>query len=66
MRNAYKILVGIPERKRPHRRLRHRWDYIIKMDLKEIGSEGVDWIRLTQDRDQWRAVVKSIMNLWVP
>jgi hypothetical protein len=61
MRNLYKILVGKPEDKRPLRRPRHRWEDI-RMYLKEIGWEGVDWMHLAQDRDQWRAVVNTVMN----
>jgi hypothetical protein len=51
MRNAYKMLVRKPEGKRPLRRARHRWYGNIRMDLKEIGWESVDWIHLAQDRD---------------
>jgi hypothetical protein len=51
MRNAYKILVGKPERKRPLRRPGHRWEDNIKVDLREIGFGGVDWMNLAQDRD---------------
>jgi len=51
MRNAYKILVGKPEGKRPLGRHRHRWEDNIRMGLREIGSEGVDWIHLAQDGD---------------
>jgi hypothetical protein len=57
----YKILVG----KRPLRRPRHRWEDGIRLDLREIGLGGVDWIRLAQDRDRWRAVVNAVMNLRV-
>jgi hypothetical protein len=65
-RNAYRILVGKPEGKRLLGRPRHRWVNNIKMDLREIGWEGVDWIELDQDTDQWRALVNTVMNLWVP
>jgi hypothetical protein len=65
-RNAYRILVGKPEGKRPLGRARRRWMDIIKMDLREIGRDGVDWIELAQDRDQWKAVVNTAMNLRVP
>jgi hypothetical protein len=65
-RNAYRILVGKPEGKSPLRRTRHRWVDNIKMDLGEIGRDGRDWIELTQDRDQWRALVNTVMNLRVP
>jgi hypothetical protein len=65
-RKVYKVLVGKPEGKRPLGRPRRRWeDGIIRMDLREIGLGGVDWIRLSQDRDRWRAVVSAVMNLQV-
>jgi hypothetical protein len=56
MRNTYKILFGKPEGKRSLRTLRRRWDDNIRKDLREIGWEGVDWIHLAQDRDQWRVL----------
>jgi hypothetical protein len=65
-RNAYKILVGKPEGKRPLGRSRHRWVDNIRIDLKEIGWDGVDSIDMTQDRDQWRAPVNTVLNLRVP
>jgi hypothetical protein len=65
-RNAYRILAGKPERKRPLGRPRRRWEDNIRMDLREIGWDGMDWIDLPQDRDQWRAVVTTVMNLRVP
>jgi hypothetical protein len=65
-RNAYRILVGKPEEKRPLRRPRHRWVDNIKMDLREIEWGNMDWIVLPQDRDQWRALVNTVMNLPVP
>jgi hypothetical protein len=58
-------LVGKPERKRPHRRPRRRWEDNIKMDLQEVGW-GMDWIDLTQDRDMWRALVNAVVNLRFP
>jgi hypothetical protein len=61
-----KILVGRPEGKRPLGRLRRRWEDNIKMDLKETGINGANWIQLAQDRVQWRAFVKTVMNLRVP
>jgi hypothetical protein len=65
-RNAYRILVGKPEGKRPLGRPRHRWEDNIKMDIVEVGWGGMDWIYLVQDRDQWRALVNTVMNLRVP
>jgi hypothetical protein len=64
--NACKILVGKPEGKRPLGRPRHRWVNNIKKDLTHIGWGGMDWIDLAQDRYQWRALVKTVMNLQVP
>jgi hypothetical protein len=64
-RNAYRILVGEPEEKRPLGRPRRRWDNI-KTDLREKGWDGMDWIELAQDRDQWRALVNTVMNLRIP
>jgi hypothetical protein len=66
MRNVYTILVGKPEGKTPLGRSRRRWEDNIKMDLKAIGWEGVEWIHLAQDRDKWRALVSTVMNLRVP
>jgi hypothetical protein len=65
-RNAYRILVGKSEGKRPLGRHRRRWEDHIKTDLRNIGWGGVDWIILAQDRDQWRVVVNTMMNLRVP
>jgi hypothetical protein len=65
-RNAYRILLGNPEGKRPLGRPRRRWVDNIKMDLREIGWDGMDWFDLAQDRDQWRAFVNAVMNLLVP
>jgi hypothetical protein len=62
---VYKVLVGKPEGKRPLGRPRRRWEDGIRMDLRAIGLGVVDWIRLSQDRDQWRAVVSAVMNLRV-
>jgi hypothetical protein len=64
-REVYKVLVGKPEGKRPLGRPRRRWEDGIRMDLREIGLGGVDWIRLAQDRDRWWAVVSEVMNLRV-
>jgi hypothetical protein len=65
-RIVYKILVGSPEGKRPLGRRRHRWEDNIKMDLREIRIDGTNWIRLVQDRIQWRTFVSTVMNLRVP
>jgi hypothetical protein len=65
-RNAYKVLVGKPEGKRPLGRPRCRWVNNIKMDLLEIVWGGVYWIGLAQDREKWRALVNAVMNLRVP
>jgi hypothetical protein len=65
-RNAYRILVGKPEGKRPLVRPGRRWERNIEMDLREIGWGGMDWIHVAEDRDQWRAFVNTVMNLWVP
>jgi hypothetical protein len=64
-RKVYKVLVGKPEGKRPPGRPRRRWEDRIRMDLREIGLGRVDWVRLAQDRDWWRAVVSAVMNLRV-
>jgi hypothetical protein len=63
MRNAYSILVGIPEGERPLRRPRHTREDNIRMDLGEVGWEGVDRVHLAQDRDQWWVLVNMVMNL---
>jgi hypothetical protein len=65
-RNAYRILVGKPEGKRPHGAPRRRYVDNVSMDLGEIGWDGVDWIDMAQDRDQWRAPMNTVMNLRVP
>jgi hypothetical protein len=70
-RNAYRILVVKPEGKRPLGRPRHSWEDNIKMDLREIGWNGMDWIGLdwidvTQDRDQLKALVNTVMNFRFP
>jgi hypothetical protein len=65
-RNAYRILVGKPEGRRRLGRPRRRWVDSIKIDLREIGWDGVDWVDLAQDRDQWRVLVNTVMNLRVP
>jgi hypothetical protein len=65
-RNAYRILVRKPEGKRPLGRPGRRWVDNIKIDLRQIGWDGIDWIDVAQDRDQWRALVHTVMNLQVP
>jgi hypothetical protein len=59
-------LVGRTEGKRPLGRPKRRWEDNIEMDLREIGIDGANWIRLAQYRVQWRACVNTVMNLWVP
>jgi hypothetical protein len=65
-RGVYRVLVGRPEGKRPLGRPRRRCDGNIKMDLREIGIDGANWIRLAQDRVRWWAFVNTAMNLRVP
>jgi hypothetical protein len=65
-RNAFRVLMGKPEGRRPLGRPRHRWGDTIKMDLREIEWDGMDWIDLAEDRDQWRALVNTVTNLLVP
>jgi hypothetical protein len=65
-RNAYRLLVGKPEGNRPLGRPRRRWVDNIRMDLGEVGCGDVDWIGLAQDRNRWRALVNSVLNLRVP
>jgi hypothetical protein len=64
-RNAYRILVGKPEGNRPLGRSRRRWVNTTKMVLRERGCNDVDWLNIAQDRDQWRALVNTVLNLWV-
>jgi hypothetical protein len=64
-RNVYRVLMGKPEGQRPFGRPRRRWEDGIRMDLREIGWWSVDWIQLTQNRDQWRALANTVMNLRV-
>jgi hypothetical protein len=65
-RNVYRVLVGRPKGTGPLRRPRRRWEGNIKMDLREIGIDGANWIRLAQDRVRWRAFLSTVMNLRVP
>jgi hypothetical protein len=65
LRNAYEVLVGKPEGKRPFGRPRRRWEANIRMDLREIVWKGVDWMHLDQDRDQWQDLVNTVMNFQV-
>ena len=65
-RNAYRVLLGKPEGKRPLGRPRGRWEDNIRMDLREVGYYPGEWIDLAEDRDQWRVYVRAVMNLRVP
>ena len=66
-KGAYRALVGKPEGRRPLVRPRRRWEDNIKMDLREVGLGGdMDWINLAEDRDRWRALVSTVMDLRVP
>ena len=62
---VHRVLMGQPEGKRPHGRLKRRWENNIKMDLQEVGCKSMDWIELT-DRDRWRALMNAIMKTRVP
>jgi hypothetical protein len=64
--NAYRILVRKPWGRRPPERPRRRWMDTIKMDFRDIGWGSINWIYLAQDRDQWRALANTVMNLRVP
>ena len=65
-RGVHRVLVGKPEGKRTLGRPRHRWEDNIKMDLQEVVGASGDWMELAQDRDRWRALVSTVMNLLVP
>jgi hypothetical protein len=64
-RDVYKILIGTLEWERPLGRPRRRWEDGIRMDLRKIGWGSVQWIQLARDMDRWRALVNTVMNLWV-
>ena len=61
--NAYRVLVGKPERKKPLGRPRCKWEDNIKMDLREVGCDPGEWLYLAEDRDQWRAYVRAVVIL---
>ena len=65
-RNAYRVLVGKPEGKRPLGRPRRRWENNIKMDLREVSCDPGDLIAVAEGRNQWRAYVTAVMNLRIP
>jgi hypothetical protein len=65
VRGVHRVLVGKPEGKRPLGRHRRRWEDNIKIDLHEVGGSCGDWMELAQDRDRWRALVSTVMNLRV-
>jgi hypothetical protein len=65
-RGAYRVLVGKPDGKRTLGKSRCRWEENIKMDLQEVGREGMDWIDVAQDRERWRALVNAVINIGVP
>ena len=65
-RGVHRVLVGKPEGKRPMGRPRRRWEDNIKMDIQEVGGVCRDWMELAQDRDRWRELVSTVMNLRVP
>ena len=65
-RNAYRDLVGKPESKRHLRRPTSRWEDNIKIDFRQVCCDPRDWIALAEDKDQWRAYVREVMNLRVP
>ena len=66
IQNCIQSVSGKPEGKRPLARPRCRWEDNIKMDLREVGCDSGDWIALAEDRDQWQAYIRAVMNLRVP
>jgi hypothetical protein len=62
-RGVYRVLVQKPQGNRPTERPRRRWEDNIKIDLQDVGCDGMDWIELAQDRDRWRVLVNAVMNL---
>jgi hypothetical protein len=66
MKDAYRVLVGKLEGKRPLRKPSRRWEDNIKMDLQEVGRRAMDWIDLVQDRERWRTLVNAVMNVRIP
>jgi len=66
LNNLYRVLMGKPEGKGPMGRSRHRWEDNIKMGLQEVGCGGMDWIKMAQDTNRWRALVNVVMNHRVP
>jgi len=65
-KGVYRVLMGKPERKRPLGRHRRRWEDNIKINIQEVECGGVNWIELAQDRNSWRVLVTTVMNLRVP
>ena len=66
VKRTFKILAGTPAGRRPLGRPRCRWEYNIRMDLKEIGTNTRNWVDVTLDRGYWRPIVNAALNLWVP
>jgi len=64
-RGVYRVSVGKPVRKKPLGRPRHRWGHNIKMDIQEVGCEGINWIDVAQNWERWRVLVNAVMNLRV-
>jgi hypothetical protein len=64
-RSVYRVLMGKNEGKRPLGRPRRKWEDGNRVDFREIGLGGVEWMQLAQDRDRWRDIVNTVMDLWV-